>query len=66
MALPSKHIIGLTSVTFRNRSAEDILQLCRAIGIDDIEWGGDVHVPPGDLALAQDIQTLRELVKRTE
>lgn len=51
MALTTKHIIGLTSTTFRNGPAEDILQLCQDLGIDGIEWGGDVHVPPGNLAL---------------
>ena len=43
-----KNKIGLTSVTFRKKSVEEILDICTAIGLDGIEWGGDVHLPPGD------------------
>lgn len=40
---------GLTSVTFRKKSAEEIVRLAREARLDGIEWGGDVHVPPNDL-----------------
>jgi len=43
---------GLTSITFRQLSAEDIIALAVEAGLDGIEWGGDVHVPPGDLEKA--------------
>ena len=37
---------GLTSVTFRKKTADEILTLAVSCGLDGIEWGGDVHVPP--------------------
>ena len=36
--------LGLCSVTFRNKSAEDIVYLAEKAGIEYIEWGSDVHV----------------------
>ncbi|MFV0399651.1 MAG: sugar phosphate isomerase/epimerase family protein [Oscillospiraceae bacterium] len=51
-----KRKIGLTSVTFRHLPIEEILQICRKAGIDGIEWGGDIHVPSGDLALADRVR----------
>ncbi|MEA2062316.1 MAG: sugar phosphate isomerase/epimerase family protein [Gemmatimonadota bacterium] len=38
---------GLCSVTFRKLSVAEIVELCKKLGIEGIEWGGDVHVPPG-------------------
>lgn len=43
---------GLVSVTFRQLSPERILGLCVKTGLKTIEWGGDIHVPPGDAAVA--------------
>ena len=36
--------LGLCSVTFRKKTAEDIVYLAANAGISYIEWGGDVHV----------------------
>ena len=36
--------IGLASVTFRNKSIEEIVCLCKKVGIGFVEWGADVHV----------------------
>lgn len=36
--------IGLASVTFRNKSMEEIVSLCKKAGVGFIEWGADVHV----------------------
>ena len=47
---------GLTSVTFRNLSVDEIIALCVQAGLDGIEWGSDVHVPVGDLALAKQVK----------
>ena len=44
---------GLTSVTFRKKSIEEIVRLTREAGLTGIEWGGDVHVAPGDTNAAQ-------------
>lgn len=46
---------GLCSVTFRALSPEKIVELSAAAGLEAIEWGGDVHVPPGDLARAAQV-----------
>ncbi|NQU43195.1 TIM barrel protein [bacterium] len=43
---------GLCSITFRKLSVEDIVELVAHAGLDAIEWGGDVHVPHGDLDAA--------------
>ena len=45
---------GLVSVTFRKRTVPQIVADVAAAGLHGIEWGGDVHVPPGDLAAAAD------------
>jgi len=47
---------GLCSITFRERTIDEIIALCQKAKIDGIEWGGDVHVPPGDIKLAQSVQ----------
>jgi sugar phosphate isomerase/epimerase len=47
---------GLTSVTFRSLSAREIISLAKSAGLDGIEWGGDIHVPPGDISLAAKIR----------
>ncbi|WP_424187592.1 sugar phosphate isomerase/epimerase family protein [Actinokineospora sp. G85] len=41
---------GLASVTFRGRSAEEVVGLAAGLGV--LEWAGDAHVPAGDLAAA--------------
>ena len=38
---------GLVSVTFRNKTPREICALCGRAGLLAVEWGGDVHVPPG-------------------
>lgn len=43
---------GLVSVTFRSLAPLEIVLLAARAGVDSIEWGGDVHVLPGDLATA--------------
>jgi len=44
---------GLVSVSFRKLSVEEIVDLCVKCGLQEIEWGGDIHVPLGDLAAAE-------------
>ena len=43
---------GLCSVTFRSLSADDVIEATVAAGLQAIEWGGDVHLAPGDVARA--------------
>ena len=49
---------GLCSVTFRDRTPEDIVELASAAGLDCIEWGGDVHAPHGEVVAAQRVAEL--------
>lgn len=39
-------MLGLTSVSFRGKTCEEVIELVKAAGLDGIEWGGDIHVPP--------------------
>lgn len=43
---------GLCSVTFRELSAEDLIDHTRRAGLESIEWGTDVHVPLDDVTRA--------------
>ena len=52
-------MICLTSVTFRRMKPEEILRVAARAGIEGIEWGGDVHVPAGDLAAARRVRALQ-------
>ncbi len=49
---------GLVSITFRKLSPEEIIALCEKAEVQCIEWGGDVHVPPGDAARAREVGRL--------
>lgn len=40
---------GLTSVSFRKLSCDEVIALAREAGVDGIEWGSDVHVPQNDV-----------------
>ena len=53
-------IPGLVSVTFRQRSVEQIVELVVQAGLNAIEWGGDIHVPHGDLARARQARQMTE------
>lgn len=44
---------GLVSITFRQLSPTAIIDLVRQAGLVGIEWGGDVHVPHGDVTTAE-------------
>ena len=49
---------GLVSVTFRKLAPREIVDLVRQAGLAGIEWGGDVHVPHGDLARAREVAAM--------
>ncbi len=44
---------GLVSISFRGLSCEELLRATREAGLASMEWGGDVHVPAGNLAAAE-------------
>ena len=47
---------GLTSITFRKLSVSDVIGTAKEASLDGIEWGSDVHLPPGDTGLAEAIR----------
>jgi hypothetical protein len=49
---------GLCSVTFRPLPPETVVRLAAAEGVAAIEWGGDVHAPPGDAPAAEALRRL--------
>jgi 3-dehydroshikimate dehydratase len=44
---------GLVSVTFRKLSVAEVAQWAYRASLSAIEWGGDVHVPHGDIEAAR-------------
>lgn len=51
---------GVTSVSFRQHTPQQIIAAAAAAGLDGIEWGADVHVPAGDLATAEQVRQLTQ------
>ncbi|MEV4642372.1 TIM barrel protein [Actinoplanes sp. NPDC049548] len=49
---------GLVSVTFRQLEPRRVVALAQRAGLAGVEWGGDVHVPHGDLAAAEEVAAL--------
>ena len=49
---------GLVSITFRELSPRQIVDLVVRADLDGIEWGGDVHVPHGDAARAREVGSM--------
>jgi len=49
---------GLVSVTFRKLTAGAIIDKAAECGLTCVEWGGDIHVPHGDLAVAHEVGRL--------
>jgi 3-dehydroshikimate dehydratase len=45
--------LGLCSVTLRALPIEEVVAVAAGAGLECIEWGADVHVPPGDLRAAR-------------
>lgn len=51
---------GLVSITFRKLTPAEVVGLVRKAGLRGIEWGGDVHVPHGDIGRAREVRALTE------
>lgn len=51
---------GLVSITFRKLSPAEIVALVRKAGLTGIEWGGDVHVPHGDIGRAREVRAMTQ------
>lgn len=48
-------MIGLCSVTFKKKSAEEVIKLAKEAGVEAIEWASNAHVPETDTAYAKAI-----------
>ena len=51
---------GLVSVTFRQKTPEEIIELIKKADLHSVEWGGDVHVPNGDIEIAKRVGELTQ------
>lgn len=51
---------GLVSISFRGYTPEEIVAYAVRAGLSAIEWGGDVHVPHGDVGVARRVRALSE------
>jgi len=51
---------GLVSVTFRKLTPGEIVSLVVKSGLQGIEWGGDIHVPHGNIVCAREVCNLTE------
>ena len=51
-------ISGLVSITFRALSPQEVIELAVSTGLKAIEWGGDIHVPHGDVTRAEEVREL--------
>ncbi len=52
--------VGLCSVTLRQLTAEQVVAVARAAGLRCVEWGADVHAPPGDHGRLRGLRLLTE------
>ena len=50
--------LAVNTVTLRSHTPEGIVSILSDNKIDAVEWGGDVHVPPGDLQTAASVKSL--------
>ena len=52
--------LGLVSVSFRDRTPEEILQAMKRAGLSVIEWGSDIHAPCTDTARLAELAALQK------
>ena len=58
--MKNSYTLGLVSVSFRDRTPEEILQAMQNTGLSVIEWGSDVHAPCTDTARLAEIAALQK------
>lgn len=46
---------GLVSVSFRKLSVREVVDLAASSGLSSLEWGGDIHVPHGEIDTAREV-----------
>lgn len=49
-------MLGLVSISFRELSGKELVDVCVKNGIDSIEWGADVHAPATDLDKVRELK----------
>ncbi|QQE11580.1 TIM barrel protein [Planctomycetota bacterium] len=49
---------GLVSITFRQLDARQVVALVKQAELTCIEWGGDVHVPHGEVIVAKEVRDM--------
>lgn len=49
---------GLVSVSFRKKGICELIKATKESGLKYIEWGGDVHIPMGNVKLARRVRRL--------
>ncbi|MBE6674245.1 MAG: sugar phosphate isomerase/epimerase [Ruminococcaceae bacterium] len=49
---------GLVSISFRKKTVKELIKAAKESGLEYIEWGGDVHVPMGNVKLARKVKRL--------
>lgn len=55
-------LIGLCSVTFRDKSIDEIVEIAIENGLNFIEWGADIHLPPGDFEKAKELKKYAKII----
>lgn len=53
-------MIGVCSVTFKDKTIEEVIQLAKKAGLDCIEWGSKEHIKVGDFETAKQAAQLTE------
>lgn len=61
-------MLGLCSITFRDKTVDEVITLVKKADLDAIEWGSDIHVPGDDpvegfLDSAETLKRLVEVIK---
>ncbi len=51
---------GLVSISFRRHTPAEVVKAAAAARLECVEWGGDVHVPHGDLSAAGEVARITE------
>lgn len=52
--------LGLVSVSFREKSVQEIVTAAKNAGLEWIEWGSDIHVPKDDAERVEEVVTLQK------
>ena len=56
----NKYKLGLVSVSFRQHTPKEILEVAESAGLSCIEWGSDVHAPCNDTERLTEIVALQK------